>query len=248
MSARRAIVAALAGWACLGACTYERVVYRRPMLAGLEGTVSGGEVLSDRPRGYVDPTAVEDGRITVERTDGSKELISRTARHLMAHIYSTIEKEQRELFTEQVLSEETKEEFRARGLDPGAAFDELRARRGDISRLFQRMPMGERTPGGVLKKLGDRVYRVRVTGLAAEGLKFVGFDMVLEGAALEPIEPAEGASEAAAASEPTLEEAIEETGTVSGAVGLIQSARESRPEMRLKRSNWRLRWFVPGDE
>lgn len=177
---RVVVCAAAIGVLAAGGCTYEKVVYRRPMLSGLPGATTGGNV-SDHPRGYIDPTAVQGGKITLESDDGSKVLVARTARHLMAHIYNTLRNDERELFTEQVLSDVTKQEFRARNLDPAGAFDQLKARQPDIEALFGRMPMGEYTPGMLLRKVGDGTYRLKLTDKAADGLYWAGFDMVMEG-------------------------------------------------------------------
>jgi len=162
-------------------CVEKKVVYRRPLLSGLPGAVSGGEAVAAKPRGYQDPSRIDSGKITIENPDGTKTLISRSARQLMAHIYQTLLDDDRDLFTEQVLSEMTKEEYRAHNLDPKRAFDELKRHRSDVEALFARMPMGEYTPGILLQNAGRGVMRVALSRQAADKLMWRGFDMVMEG-------------------------------------------------------------------
>jgi hypothetical protein len=239
----RAAVAAGVGLSvALGlGCTYEKVVYRRPMLAGLPGVVSGGALISDKPRGYRDPTQIDGGEISKERADGSKILLARSARHLMAHIHTTLKENQKDLFTEQVLCETTRAEFRANGMDAGEAFEHLKEREGEVAALFGRMPMGEYTPGVLMRKIDGDVYRVALSPKAAKGLSWCGFDMVWEGGRLED----EAGGQAPQVYVPTLEEALEETGSVAGATSRIAKARASQPKQVFIQSGWKLRWFVP---
>lgn len=243
---RRALpIAVTAGVsAVLCACTYEKTVYWRPALAAAPGAVTGGEPFNEKPKGYRDPTQVEGGRIRLEDEDGRDVLVARSARHLMAHIYATIENEERDLFTRQVLCEATREEFRARGMDPGEAFDMLRnEHRADIAALFGRMPMGEYSPGVTMRPIGGGVTRVAMDRRAADGLRWRGFDMVWEGGRMETVGP----ERPEPVGVPTLEEAVEETGSISGAVALIERAKRERPQRRFVQSGWKLRWFVPVD-
>ena len=247
LSAALAAAAVAAVWALPG-CTYEKVVYRRPMLSGLPGAETGGGFVSEKPRGYEDPRQIDGGRITIEREDGSKVLLARSARHLMAHSYSTLQNDERELFTEQVLCEATRAEFRERGMEPGEAFDHLKSRLPEIAQLFGRMPNGEYTPGVFMNQIDDDTYRLVLTKKAAEGLAWRGFDMVWEGGRMATLR----AAAVGAASEgpeqvyvPTLEEAVAETGSISAAQALIADAKARRPEQRFIQSSWKLRWFVP---
>lgn len=242
MSARRGICLFLALGA-LGGCTYEKVVYRRPMLAGLPGVQSGGALISDKPKGYTDPTRIDGGEITIEREDGSKILLARSARQLMAHIYQTLKEDQRDLFTEQVLCEATKAEFRARGMDPREAFDELKAHENEITQLFARMPNGEYSPGVLMEPLGGKTYRVVMPRKAADGLPWRGFDMVWEGGHMETVGP----QSPEPVSVPTLEEAVKQTGSVSAARAAIEDAKARQPQQVFIQSGWKLRWFVPVD-
>ncbi|MCL4741401.1 MAG: hypothetical protein KJZ54_04285 [Phycisphaerales bacterium] len=182
MSGRtRTAMAAAACALALGACVEQRVTYNRPMFAGLPGVQSNRPIVGDGPRGYRDPTRVEGGSIVVEHRDGTTTLVARSAAHLVAHIQRTLVEDEEELFLSQVLSELTVRECRENGVDPAEAFRYLRQHRDEVLKVLARMQAGERSPYVVVQKIDDRVYRVLLTGLAARGLRWRGFDMVLEG-------------------------------------------------------------------
>jgi len=154
-------------------------VHRHPLLGGLPGSETTGVVTG--PAGeYADPTRVPDGQIVRENADKSKTLIAKTGRHLMVHIYNCIADDDAKLFTDQVLSEMTKGDYYERGLDPRGAFDTIKARREDVVKLFAAMPAGEFTPGLMAENVDTNVRRVNLTGAAAKGLSWTGFDMVME--------------------------------------------------------------------
>ena len=161
-------------------CTYERVVSRRAPLAGLPGAETSGEYDNSHLRQIHDVSEVDGVELVIEQPDGTVVLKSPSGRHLMVHIYTTIEDGDRELFTDQLLSEITRREFNERGYDPATAFDELVRRQEDVYKLFSRMPMGEYTPGVLTRNLGEKTLRLEVTGQAARDLKWTFMDMVLE--------------------------------------------------------------------
>lgn len=244
MKTRSRILAVVASALCAGlsGCTYEKTVYWRPALSAAPGAVSGGETFSEKPKGYRDPTQLDDGRIRVQGEDGSPVLVARTARHLMAHIYTTLKEEERELFVTQVLCEQTRAEFRERQMSPGEGFDYLKQNEQDIALLFGRMPMGEFSPGVISRQISGGVTRVTLNKAAAEGLRWRGFDMVWEGGRMDtgPVEPEQ-------VTVPTLEEAVAETGSVNAGLELIRQAKAKKPTPRFIQSGWKLRWFVPND-
>lgn len=173
-----------------GCAPEETVVSYKPFLAGLDGSSQGVSVRHGQAH-------VEDGEvvggsagaareamrqpIVVENDDGSVTLISKSGMHLMRHIQRTLFNEERDLFTEQVLSNMTRQEYVQRGLDPGEAFDQLKERERDIAELFARMPLAENTPQVFRTKVGHNVFRLRVTGVGVNDLYWRGFDMILEG-------------------------------------------------------------------
>jgi len=176
---RRWCLCPLACCLLLGGCTYRKVISYNAPLAGLPGAVSGREETGDHLR-LTDPTTMPGGQIRVENPDGSVVLYSRSPRQLMQHIYQTMENGERDLFVEQVMCARTRAEFRERGYDPGIGFDELVRRRDDVLKLFNAMPQGEYTPGVLWEKLGEKTYRLKVTGLGARDLEWSFMDMVLE--------------------------------------------------------------------
>ena len=118
--------------------------------------------------------------IRITNDDGSITLYTKSMRQLMAQITTTIQNGERDLFVEQVLSQQTKEEFYERGLDPGIAFDELVSRQRDIFRLYYFMPMGEYTPGMYLEGIGRNTFRLKVSRAANPSLYWIGMDAVFE--------------------------------------------------------------------
>ncbi|TVQ61427.1 MAG: hypothetical protein EA378_08625 [Phycisphaerales bacterium] len=168
--------------AMLGACETETRVVRQDgmMLANLPGATGGGaDPATVTPRSQ-DVVGLPGGAPREELDDGTVILRARTGRQLMGHLFTTLRNNERELFVAQVLSTRTKQEFHDRGLDPALAFDELKQRSEWIEKLFQRMPQGEFTPGVLMQRQGDRVYRMTVTGMAADGLRWTFMDMVME--------------------------------------------------------------------
>lgn len=237
---------AAAGMLLLAGCEYqEQTVYWRPPLSNVPGAVSGGEAFSQQPRGYRDPTALEDGRIRVQSDDdGPPVLVAKTARHLMAHIYSTLKEDDADLFVDQVLCAQTKQEFRDRGMDPAEAFDYFKSHQEDIAQLFARMPMGEYSPGVLRRQLPGGVTRVTLNRKAAEGLLWRGFEMSWEGGRMETVGPTEPEQVRVM----TLEEAVAETGSVNAGLELIRQAEAAQPKQRFIQSGWKLRWFVNATE
>lgn len=171
---------ALCVLALLTGCEEERRVVRwDPMLGNLPGAQTGTPYVREM-KGYVDPTRIPAEDLRKEADDGKVTLTARTGRHLMMHIYVTLDKNERDLFTEQVLSEVTKREYYSRGKDPREAFDTLRERWEDVNMLFDTIPAGEFTPGVFARNMGDGVRRIEVQGPAAAGLHWTGMDMVME--------------------------------------------------------------------
>jgi len=175
---RLALAAALALLA--GCAREERVVRWNPLLGSLPGAESGAPVVRGEGE-YVDPTAVADDRIVLQDpATKEKTLLARTGRHLMVHIYTTLESGERELFTKQVLSRVTRDEYLLRGMDPGLAYDELARRRRDVIALFDALPAGERTPGARVRPLGAKAQRIEATGSRVSQLRWSAMDMVME--------------------------------------------------------------------
>jgi hypothetical protein len=162
----------------LGCQRYEKIVNYNPPLANVPGVQFGTKPVHGQ--GTIAPVLAVPTQIVIENPDGSRTLIARTAGHLMAHIKRTLAEDARDEFTEQVLSEATRNEYISRGLDPGQAFDTLKAHERDVLRFFSRMPMGEHSPNVIMSKIGERTYRVKITGQGASDLRWHMMDMHFE--------------------------------------------------------------------
>jgi len=165
----------------LWGCGYERVVSQRNILSGIQGAESQ---IPHKQRPNSKPAsvfAVPEGGIRQEDEDGVITLYAKSFSHLMTHIAMVIENDEKELFIEQVLSQVTKDEFLERNLDPGLAFDEIKARQREVFRLFHFMPMGEYTPGMVVQPVGRQTFRLTLDGSSNRDLRWIGIDAVFEG-------------------------------------------------------------------
>lgn len=200
----------------VGGCrSEEKIVSYKPFFSGLSGVETGTPaVLSPRHKPPVPEGAAPDDGV-IEEPDGSKRLIARNGLALMRHIARTLAENDETTFVAQVLCEETRREYLARGLDPSRAFRTLKRREKDILELFSRMPAGEQSPMVVVTTLSERTQRLKVTGLAAKDLRYTGFDMVLEGARWAPV--------------------FDDGKPV---------VKDGKQVMKFEPSNWRLRWFV----
>jgi hypothetical protein len=159
--------------AVIGACAAdEKVLYYKPFFTGISGAEFKGAQPVNPKTGFIDPTVVPDQKIVIERSDGSKILISKTVRHMMTHLETCLDDGDDDLLMEQVISEKTKQEFRGQGKDPKDVIKMLRKNRKDIAKLFARMPMGEYTPTVILEQPGDKTWVIRLSGAPAEGMKY----------------------------------------------------------------------------
>lgn len=175
------MIAVCLAWCILGGCAREtRVIRYNPFLGGLPEAQSNTPVVRDLGD-YQDPTALAPEELVKEAPDGKKTLVARSGRHLMVHIFNTLQNNEQELFVDQVLATRTKDECYERGVEPGAAFEFLKAREEDVRALFNMMPAGEQTPGVLMQPLGGKAQRVQIRGLGTQDLYWTGFDMVMEG-------------------------------------------------------------------
>lgn len=182
---KAAALVAMAGCLLAAAGCQEVVLDERPK-NDLFGRLGGApRERSDRvdPNRGLDPAELPP--IREELPDGEVVLRSRTVRDLMAHIQHALRRDdeplERELFTEQLLSDATRAEYEARNLPPDQAYYALLRRRDDILLLFNRIgPLGENSPQVIMKSLGNNTIRLQVTGLARDGLSWSFMDVVYE--------------------------------------------------------------------
>jgi hypothetical protein len=178
----RWVIAALAAALGAGCQREERIINYKPFLSGLEGAKSQTPAVQERPAAR--QAASEEGdsadSLVRKNPDGTTTLLSRSGLHLMHHIRTQLAGDNAQLFADQVLCTVTREEYVARGLDPREAFKTLKPDLPEISKLFARMPLGEHSPNVNIETVGRNIFRVQLRGRAADGLKFTGFDMMLE--------------------------------------------------------------------
>lgn len=174
-----ALLVALAPMLVLLSACEERVIQYHPFLAGLPNVETQAQTTG--PRGeLIDPTIVPGNKIEQSKDDGSKILVAKTGQHLMVHIFNCVARDDARTFVDQVLSEKTKQEYYGRGQDPTLAFEAIKERKADMVKLFRAMPSGEQTPGVISGGVGGGVRRFVVTGKAAQGLSWIGLDMIME--------------------------------------------------------------------
>lgn len=176
-----AVIASIVLISQLSGCEpYRKEISRKSLLSKLDQQQRG---VSPPPTPSVlnEIFVVPGGKIRTEDEDGNVILYAKSIKHLMNHIIYALENDERELFTEQILSQITKDEFIERGMDPGIAFDELVKRRREIYRMFNYMPMGESTPGLYLVPIGENMFRLAVSRAGHKELLWIGIDVSFEG-------------------------------------------------------------------
>ncbi|MBO6512799.1 MAG: hypothetical protein JJ974_02390 [Phycisphaerales bacterium] len=175
-----AVILSIVLIAQMGGCKpYRKEISRKSLLSKLDQQ-QRGEAQAPRPTVINEIFAVPGGKIRTEDEDGNVTLYAKSIKHLMNHIIYALENDERELFTEQILSQITKDEFIDRGMDPGIAFDELVKRRRDIYRMFNFMPMGESTPGLYIEPIGENLFRLAVSRAGHQDLLWIGIDVSFE--------------------------------------------------------------------
>ncbi len=160
-----------------------RYIHYNPPLANLPGAQTGIQPVYGEDFAVLDAATSKTATSepVIENPDGTKTLISRNARDLIFHIATTMREDDEKTFTEQVLSEMTRDEFYQRGHDPSLAFRELKRRRRDVEQVFKVLPQGDLTPGVRYEVVGPNIFRVRQHYLDPQEYPWVGFDMRLEG-------------------------------------------------------------------
>lgn len=175
------LAAALAATGFLGACQSEqRVVRYNPFLANVPGAETRAKPVGSRFKDFKDPTALPGESTLTKNPDGSIKLIAKNVRHLMINIQMCLEYEDDEVLYEQVISEQTKQEFQGQGKDPHETVAFLKDNRDDVMALFARMPFGEQSPNIILKQPARRTMVLELTGLAAKDMRFTELWVVME--------------------------------------------------------------------
>ena len=197
----------LAGTAILGAvgslawavgCAQERVVRVRGGLYGMPGSETGlGEGVAVGPaRGTTLESVVDEfygGRSQLSvgepiegrpnrrlLEDGSVFLVSRSPGDLIRHLFDTVVDSEWELLYDQLISEETKDNYRQADRDPIDAARFIREHRADFVALLRVLGTGQNSPGVEFRSLGGNVFRMRVLDARDFGQKFERMDVKIE--------------------------------------------------------------------
>lgn len=179
-TARTASLAALAAaLLALPGCAEERIISRKGMLSSLPGAQTGG-IPDARNITQADILRTPESGIRQTLPDDTIVLHAKSIQHLMTHIVNTMQNDEEELFTQQVLSKATRDEFVVRGYEPKEAYKEIVRRQRDVFRLFNTMPFGERTPGVYMESIGRNEFRIRLPKSSWGDLKWTGIDAVFE--------------------------------------------------------------------
>jgi hypothetical protein len=173
LAAFTAVLLALPG------CTEERIVSRKGMLSSLPGAQTGG-IPDVRNITQADVLRTPESGIRQTLPDDTVVLYAKSIQQLMTHIVNTMQNGEEELFTQQVLSKATRDEFVVRGYDPKEAYKEIVRRQRDVFRLFNAMPFGERTPGVYMESIGRNEFRIRLPKSSWGDLQWTGIDTVFE--------------------------------------------------------------------
>ncbi|MEM0983537.1 MAG: hypothetical protein AAGI17_06285 [Planctomycetota bacterium] len=169
----------------LGGCVETRVIRGgdRFMSRFAEGQRSSGlRQLANQGGGSsasAMPTMPTRADLTIENPDGSVTLRASSVRDLMLHIGHAIESGDARLFAEQVLSSRTRGEFSQNGMRPEQALAMLQQNEASVRALFERMPVGEFTPGLYLQQLGVNTFRLRARGVPRNA-QFTFIDVIFE--------------------------------------------------------------------
>ena len=103
----------------IAACAREEKLVRyKPWFAGLEGAEINRQVAIPTNLRTAPTGGGPEDQLRTENPDQSFTLLAKTGRQLMIHIYTTLAENERDLFTKEVLSEDTRAEYHRQGLDP----------------------------------------------------------------------------------------------------------------------------------
>lgn len=196
------VTSALGAVCMIGACAgREEVVEVRGGLYGIPGAKGGYEVDRPNPRsGGTFESILGDeeeiaeatdlggsgqdrdspGYLRTEDEDGEVVLISRSPQHLFYHLNNTLMSDEYELLYEQLISDKTKEAYRARGRDPREALEWLKRNEKPVRELLAAMPMGQATPGVLQETIGRNQFRFRSKDAFITGLPYDTIDVIIE--------------------------------------------------------------------
>lgn len=188
-----AAIAAAIGIICVGCETTTRVISVRGGLQNIEGaeggirpdapnaqTTASLEAVASRLYGPLPGTPIEGNTLRRELENGDILLVSRSPAELVFHLRRTIRDEEWELLYQQLLSEQLKNAYEERGLQPTAALDFVKEYARAITELLTMIPAGDQTPGAGFERIGRNAYRITIPGGRLNETTFVSMDVVYE--------------------------------------------------------------------
>lgn len=149
-------------------------------IKGRQGTTIDQALAQHAPVAGEELEEVENEPLRLTDEDGNITLISRSPRHVLFHLTRTLDKGEHDILFEQVIAEETKRDYRLADRDPRDALEFILKHESEIRELVRTMPMGEQTPGLLLKPLGPNRFRLRAPPTVAADMRFTQADFVVE--------------------------------------------------------------------
>lgn len=188
-------ITAIAATLILVGCeTEERVVAIRGPLRGLPGAVEQGPSdtsgsshdLSSAldkadPAGANAPGEPVDGNpFRRKLADGSIVLLSRSPRQVVMHLAQTLQNGEDDLLYDQVISQQLKDNYSKRGLDPHLAVDDLKRDAKQVYKLLNAMPLGDATPGATMANIGRNMFEITAPGAELLDQRYTRLQVILE--------------------------------------------------------------------
>lgn len=167
-----ALLWALVPLATLGCAQEQRITRYHPFMANLPDVKTGTAPVGSALGGAPDPTAGMSETLVIEQPNGAKKLVSGNIRQLLYHLVNCLASDELELFYDQLVATETKENYRGKGKDGFAFVEFLKEHESDVVMLASRMPMAEHTPSVALDQPSRNVFKLRLTGIAKVDLNY----------------------------------------------------------------------------
>lgn len=119
--------------------------------------------------------------LVIENPDGSVTLNSPLPQNLISNLYTALIQEEYDLIFEQLVATEAKETYEDQVRDPVEIAEWLQEHRRDVVALLIRMNRGLNSPDVVWTQRAT-IFRLKLTGRAAQGMRYTTLDLAREGA------------------------------------------------------------------
>jgi len=152
----------------------------RPDAGGSPRQADDLRSVAARLYGPLPGVAVDGLEIRRELENGDIVLVTRSPGELIFHLRRTIRDEEWDLIYDQLLSEQLKEAYAERDMDPRESVEFIKLYARDIVQLLSMVPAGDQTPGADFRRLGRNAYRLTIPGGKANETTFHSMDIVFE--------------------------------------------------------------------